>query len=499
MASKKEYPKRKVAQDTIIVFVFFLIAALFAYIFRIILARTLTLNDYGLFFAVIAFFGVITIFRDLGIGQSAMYYVPRFVAKKQRSKVKEYIDKILKIEFWTSTLSMLLIIALADFLVQNYFHYGSVATIIIFAIAYFFNSIELNVQLLFNAFQNQKLYALHNLVRALLILVLAVLVSITSYKNNINMYIYAQILAYVVVLIFFGTIFYKKIYSSYEKKSKDTIVIKELFLFGIIATGAQLCYVFITSTDTLFLTYMTNLENVGLYNSVIPIVTLILYLTMALTTVITPRVSELIARKKFDEIRFLWEKSIKYILIVTLPLIGILVLYPQLILRLMFGESFVAASTTLVIMASGIIFFGLSQINMSFLLSIIGPKNNLVIYAVATVANIILNLILIPKYSIAGAATATIISYALLLIMSTTVLLKIIKADVRVWHLIMMGVSVLAYVLFFNYLKTFLDIPFVLELVLVLLLSGGFYLLLLFGLRVVTIQEIKGIKKAILK
>lgn len=499
MASKIEYPKRKVAQDTIIVFALFLIAALFAYIFRILLARNLSLEDFGLFFAVIAFFGVITIFRDLGIGQSAMFYVPRFIAKKQGSKVKEYVDKILKIEFWTSTVSMLVIIALADFLVQNYFHYGSVATIIIFAIAYFFNSIELNVQLMFNAFQNQKLYALHNLVRALLILVFAILVSITSYKNNINMYVYAQILAYAAVLIFFGTIFYKKIYSGYEKKSKDTIVIKELFLFGIIATGAQLCYVFITSTDTLFLTYMTNLENVGLYNSVIPIVTLILYLTMALTTVITPRVSELIARKKFDEIRFLWEKSIKYILIATLPFIGLLVMYPQLILRIMFGEQFVAASNTLIIMGSGIIFFGLSQVNLSFLLSIIGPKKNLAIYAIGTLSNIVLNLILIPKYSIEGAATATIISYMLLFILSTIVLLKTIKLRIKIWNFILILFSALVYILLVNYLKSSFNMPIILELSLIFILSVGIYLLLLFALRIITISEIKDMKRAILE
>jgi len=490
---------RKVAQDTLIVFILFLAAAFFSYLFRIILARNLSLKDFGLFFAVIAFLGIINIFRDLGIGQSAMYYVPRFIAKNQNSKVKEFVNKILKIEFWTSIISMLLITALADFLAQNYFHYGSIITIILFAIAYFFNSLELNIQVLFNAFQNQKIYAIHNLVRTLLILIMTVFASFSVYKNNVNVYVLGQLFTYFIVLIVFGLIFYKRLYPRDVKNSKNTIVLKELFMFGIIATGAQLCYFFITTTDTVFLTYMTTLENVGLYNAVIPIVTLLLYLSMALSTVITPRVSELTAQKKFDDIRFLWEKSIKYVLLATLPLIGLLVLYPDLILRIMFGEQFVAASNTLIIMGSGIIFFGMSQVNMSFLLSIIGPKKNLIIYAIATIVNIVLNLILIPKYSIEGAATATIISYALLFIISTVVLLKIIRLDFKIWGFILIGISASAYILLVNYLKNSLDMPVFAELILILLISGAVYVLLLFALKIITFSEINDMKNSILK
>jgi len=215
--------------------------------------------------------------------------------------------------------------------------------------------------------------------------------------------------------------------------------------------------------------------------------------------VIMPRISELTVQKKFGDIRFLWEKSIKYILIATLPVIGLLVLYPDLILRIMFGEQFFAASNTLIIMGSGIIFFGLSQINMSFLLSIIGPKKNLVIYAIATVVNIVLNLILIPLYSIEGAATATIISYALLFIISTVVLLKIIRLDFKIWGFILIAISASAYILLVNYLKNSLDMPVFAELILILLISGAVYVSLLFALKIITISEIKNMKNAILK
>ncbi|HGJ67487.1 TPA: flippase [bacterium] len=492
-------PKRKVAQDTIIVFILFLAAAFFSYLFRIILAKNLSLKDYGLFFAIVAFLGIINIFRDLGIGQSAMYYIPRFFARNQDSKLKNYLDKILRVELLTSALSMLVIIALADFLAQNYFRYGSSMTIILFAVAYFFNSIELTIQILFNAFQNQKIYAIHNLLRTLLILLFAILISFTTYGDNVNFYVSAQLLAYFLIMLAFGLIFYRKVYPKKITKSKNSIPFKELFMFGLIASGSQLCYFFITTTDTVLLTYIHGLESVGLYNAVIPIVTLLLYLSMALSTVITPRVSELVAQKKFNDISFLWEKSIKYVLMATLPLIGLIVLYPDLILRIMFGESFVAASNALVILAVGIIFFGLSQINMSFLLSIIGPKKNLIIYAIATIVNIVLNLILIPKYSIDGAAIATIISYVVLFVISTMMLLRMIKVKIQVWHLILMGISALAYILLVSYLKDAFDMPIFLELSIIMILSGMIYVLLLFGLRIVTIEEIRDMIRAALK
>jgi O-antigen/teichoic acid export membrane protein len=491
--------KQSLTQDTVIVFVLFLAAALFSYIFKLILARNLSLKDYGLFFAVVAFLGIINIFRDLGIGQSAMYYLPRFVAGKQQSKVREFIDKIARVELLTSMIAMIAIIALADFLAQNYFHYGSVSTIMLFAIAYFFNSVEINIQTLFNVFQSQKLYALHNLTRTFIVMVLALYATMTLYKSNVNTYVIVEIVAYLTVAVVFGVILYHKLYPKRINVKKETIPLKNLFVFGLIATGAQLCYFFITTTDTIFLTYMTTLENVGLYNAVIPLVTLLLYFTMSLSAVITPRISELTARKKFSEIRFLWQKSIKYVLIATLPFIGLLVLYPSLILRMMFGVQFVAASTTLAIMGSGIILFGLSQINMGFLLSIVGPKKNLIIFAVATVANVILNLILIPKYSIEGAATATVISYGLLFIMSTYYLLKVIKTKINIAELIMILIPALFYILSVKYLKYLIDLSPILEIIIIFLISGAIYVLLLFLLRAINFREIDDIRKAIFR
>jgi O-antigen/teichoic acid export membrane protein len=54
----------------------------------------------------------------------------------------------------------------------------------------------------------------------------------------------------------------------------------------------------ISSADTLILTYFKSLEEVGLYSAVIPIINLMLYFPIAISTVIMPLSAELWAKRK---------------------------------------------------------------------------------------------------------------------------------------------------------------------------------------------------------
>ena len=63
------YAKR-VFKGTVIVFVISLLSALLGYLIRLVLARGISQESYGVFYAVFSFFGLIALFRDYGADAS---------------------------------------------------------------------------------------------------------------------------------------------------------------------------------------------------------------------------------------------------------------------------------------------------------------------------------------------------------------------------------------------------------------------------------------------
>jgi len=482
---------KKTVYNTVTVFAFLMVAAFCAYLFRIILARNLTLAEYGLFFALVAFAGILNILRDLGLSYATAYFIPRYLAKKNFRKIKSLISRIFCIEFISTAIVCILFAVLSDFLITNYFHSGTVLILSLFAVSFFLNAMELNFQLLFNAFQNQFLYSLHNLLRNLLVLVF-VLVAFIFFKG-IMVPIVSYIITYMILLIIFGTLFFRKVFPEFFRVKSTSIDMKGLFVFGFSASLSFLGFLLISSTDTLLLTYFRTLEEVGLYNGVLPIVSIILYIPYAISSVITPLGSELFAKKKLDTIRHVAEKMTRFTLVVLIPLIGLTITYPEFILSWFFGSAFSAAAGALVILSIGILFYALAQINMSLIFSSTGPKKNIIIYLSGAVINVILSLILIPKYGIVGAAIATGVSYVIIYFLSQYYLGKIISLRPNIIKYILSIILGVLFVLFVSYLKTLFIMPVLLQIFLTIGIAGIVYVLLLFLFRIVEFREIKEI------
>ncbi|MGV8150743.1 MAG: flippase [Candidatus Woesearchaeota archaeon] len=488
---------KKAIHGFIIVFAFLIVAALFSYLFRLLLARELTLTEYGLFYSLTAFAGVLVLVRDLGIVHAIYYFIPRFLSKKDKKNSKAIISKILKIEFITSLLVMLLIIVFSDYLVQNYFHSGTTSLVIIFAIGFFFNSIEMNFQSFFNAFQNQLLFSIHNLSRNIIVFLIAALAF--KYFSGITIPLIAYLITYIILLILFASIFFKLTFPDFFDIKTHNFDTKKLILFGIPAALSAAGFVLIAYTDTLMLTYFRNMEEVGLYNGVVPIISLMLYVPFAISAVILPMTSELWQKKKITTIKFALERITKYLFIFLIPTAGVLLIFPEITLNILFGQKFIAASSALVILAVGAIFYGIGNINSQFLLAIHGPKVNTYISLSLAAINIILCLLLIPSYGIIGAAISTSLSYILLFILTSTILYNKIKMRINYIDLAITFICGLAFIALINYLKNYFNLPIILETILVVGISGLIYLILLFVFRIISIDEFESVKKELFK
>lgn len=163
--------------------------------------------------------------------------------------------------------------------------------------------------------------------------------------------------------------------------------------------------------NVIMLGFMKNNESVGLFTSATKLTHVILTIVTSLGAVLLPRMSNMISNNQVTEFRELAQKSLDFIILLTLPVSFGLVILADFLIPIFCGDTYADAILTLRILAPIIIFIGISNV---LGIQILYPQGHekIVIFSTAAgaIINLLLNLWLIPKYSQNGAALATLIA-----------------------------------------------------------------------------------------
>jgi O-antigen/teichoic acid export membrane protein len=127
---------------------------------------------------------------------------------------------------------------------------------------------------------------------------------------------------------------------------------------------------------------------------------------MAINSIAAPKFSEIYSSGDLDALKKIVQQSTKTIFWISLPVLTLLILFPEFILS-MFGEEFKIASFTLIILSVGKMVSAISG-SVGTFLQMVGKQKvfqNILIFA--AVVNIVLNYFLIPSHGIGGAAIAS--------------------------------------------------------------------------------------------
>ena len=126
MTQKSEFQNslthHMVKSGTTVIF-FTLLAAPIGYLIRMINSRALSIEEFGLFYSLIAIFGIINNFNDLGFGYSLSYLVPKFIKNKETNKAWLAFKYVQIIELGSSLIISTILFLLAGFLSKYYFKF----------------------------------------------------------------------------------------------------------------------------------------------------------------------------------------------------------------------------------------------------------------------------------------------------------------------------------------------------------------------------------------
>jgi len=483
------YAKRAL-RGSLFVFIASVLTAFLGYFTRIILARGLTVEDYGLFFAVFSFVSFLLFFRDLGLGSALVKHLAEFKAKKQFNEIKTGIFSVFFSLLILSAIFGLVLYLLAPILAENYFQDARAETILYFFIAYIlFSALFMFIGNIFQGLQKIKIFSLMEPIRCAL--VVGIIFFLIKWDYGILAPVMAYTLSWLIVFVIFLPFAWSIISFLKYKVQNMPQITKQLYVFGIAIALAQIGAKVIARIDTLMLTYFTSLTDVGIYNVVQPTALLFLFFSSSITPVLYPLVSELWAKKDKKRLTEGIGLLHKYSFILTMPAFLTMLVFSSLFIKITFGEKYVVGSLTLQILLAGILFLLVATVNNTVLSAIGKPSAVTKSFIIAAAINFVLNLILIPLLGINGAAIATSVSYLILLVMSTKYLVSYVQLKIPFasWiKTLFIGVlfTMTAFVL-----KRILVMNVWLETALILLAAGIMYVILAYWMKLIDISELK--------
>jgi len=487
---------RKALFGAMWVFIFLVVSAGMSYLFRLLLAKNLSVEDYGLFFAVFSVILFVIIIKDLGLRNALAKFIPEFLSKNDRQSVKSSMMLVFYIHLLTSLLFTAILVFLAPILAKHYFHSVTAAQLMaVFAFALIVSFIEEIFVYSFQGFQKMIYFSMAPAVRMTLVLLITFVLLKTG--AGIMAPVYAFLITYAIMSLVYPVLFIKTTFRDFfsVKSNISSSLTKTIFKFGILTmltfTGGYI----LSYTDTLVLTYFRTLKEVGWYQVAMPSTTLLWYIPQAVSTIILPMASELWSKNEKGLLSTGIEMAHKYSFVAVVPLALIMLTFPEIMIRVLFGEAYVPAAQALQILAVGAIIFSISTLNTAAFSGIGHPQVNTKIIFTAALINLILNLILIPLYGIIGAASATTISYAVMMILSTARLRQFVKIKEPWTNWAKTAIAGIGFVLVVSVLKNYLEMNVWVETGICLVIAGAAYIILVFLFKVVNINEIKDLAK----
>lgn len=216
------------------------------------------------------------------------------------------------------------------------------------------------------------------------------------------------------VLATFFSLYYMKKHTPLFKHIMPTYKHKELFTFSVPLLFTSVMILLLTDIDIVMLGYFSTPSAIAEYSVAYPISYLLLVVLESFAFLLMPIFSELHSNNQIDRMRSIYQLLTKWIIFLTIPLFLLIVTYPREIIGITFGDEYSIASTAMVILSCGFFIRAVVGPNGATLTAIGRTRLHAYNTTVATILNILLNLILIPEYSYLGAAVATALSQILL-------------------------------------------------------------------------------------
>lgn len=316
---------------------------------------------------------------------------------------------------------------------------ATVKVIYILSIGLLFQILSESLLSVYRAIEKMYITAIFSI---LLRVISAVIIVIAIYSGIgfigiVSAFSVAFFLTFGIILLFFYRDF--KVLNLSIKPHRWISLIKQGIPFFISALLTMFYY----KINVLMLSKMVEEREMGFYMASLNLMENLFFLHIAFNTSIFPAYSRIFGNSA-DALKKIYEKTTKYLIILTVAVLIGTILVGGRIIQLIYGDEFIPAIPALNVL---IFFWALaffSQTQSSLLFSIQKEMSQVKIMGVACIINIVLNLILIKRYGVIGAAYSSVITEAVVVIIITALLWKLNLRYKPDFHILRLVFAVLA-------------------------------------------------------
>ncbi len=397
-------------------------STLLAFLNQVLLARILGAEGIGevlLAVSVVKIFGLVGKF---GMEEAMMRFVPSYVGKNDNARLRGALSFSLQFSLLLSVVLGVVLWLCSNLLATGLFHSEGLARILPFAAV----AIPLTVVYeviggIMKGFKETMKallpqFLISPLLRIVLFLYLSLFASDPLYA--IVAYIAGDLLAMIVAIAFLRnkTRGIRALDRQTERRKIFNVAYTMIFTgFGV--------YLF-TQADLWMVGMLTSTEDVGIYGVTAKLVTLTAFPLSAFSAIIPPLISSIHTSGDLDELKRVVRGSSRWIFSASMPIILTLFLEGNIILKYLFGANFAAGHAALLILLAGQVVNAGAGLVGYFLQMTGEHKGYMKIMIFFSIANIILNFLLIPLYGINGAAMSTAVCLAMINIVSVIAVYK---------------------------------------------------------------------------
>jgi O-antigen/teichoic acid export membrane protein len=364
------------------------------------------LGDYVLAITVLRLF---TLLAKLGLDTTSIRFIASFASQDKWTSIFRFRKQIVSILSLSSIVSSLLMYCfaepIADLINANY-KYIQLNAFLVLPMSFFM----LHYQSLRGLKRIAEFSFFYRMSQSLFSIIFILIIYQFFTTSDVPVYAYFLSVLIVSLLSFFAFIYWLNKRSEGKESAELKIrSYKKLLKISIPLMFAQSVQFIMAWTDKLMLGNMTTPEDVGIYHTAFKLSMFASIALMSINSIASPKFAEMYAENNMKGLKKVVHQSTKMIFWTSVPLVSVFFVFPEFLLGI-FGEEFKVGVTAFIFLSCGRLISSFSG-SVGTILQMTGNQN---IYAkillFGAIMNVALNLILIPKYGINGAAIASMSS-----------------------------------------------------------------------------------------
>ena len=480
---------KRTTKGTLVLSLFTFLAMPLGYLIRIFYARTLTVQEFGLFYSIVGLLGLISCFNDLGLSNALSYFIPKYMVKKNYQKVKSAILMTFIVQLSTIFFIAWSFWLLAPILAESYFKtLLAIPLLRCFTLYFFFYNFAISMQNAFRGLQEEKYYGSFEFLRTLVVLTLSFSGLFVPVKR-VLLYGVVWGMAYLLLGVFYFITMLKSHKEIFNAKTVlDFTLLKAHLRYSVPLLIGSITSNILLRMDLILLTYLRSVGIVGLYTVAVSLANALTNLLSPLNSLLVPFVSELDAKR--TNLSTFLSTLYKYAMIFFVPLGILMFFFAKEVLIVLFSSRFMGATNALKILSIMCLFNALTALNNSCLQGLGKTKFLMWTAVLGGSLNLCLDLILIPKFGADGAAIATSGVWILCFSITLLYLRRLVNLNVKKSEILKLGFVGLLFISLIHSLKSILALSLYVEAIVVFIISLTAYSFLLSVFKIISLKNL---------